>query len=278
MSTRGRVLETWTWPWRLLLVGCVGVVGVVDTALIAMSTGFFTSGFNGEYISGIPLYAGFVASSILLDGALVVGIWLLLLPVLALLRAGQLQAWLLLGIAGAGFPLLVAAAKHNLYSLLGNMVSLSLLSDTVSGSSSSLAGQAFEQFEVAQLIVPALAVLGVVAVAVAARRIESRLGASGSRFAVPSVRTLVAAFLFFTVLGTLILAAPTAVAGRLQYGLVRKSSALLLRQVVSRVTDVDLDGYGLLARWRDPAPFDGEIHPYAIDVPANGQIATQSQQ
>lgn len=35
-------------------------------------------------------------------------------------------------------------------------------------------------------------------------------------------------------------------------------------------TDFDLDGYSLMTRPRDHAPFDGSRHPYAVEIPGNG--------
>jgi len=40
--------------------------------------------------------------------------------------------------------------------------------------------------------------------------------------------------------------------------------------VTSPVTDVDRDGYGVLGRPGDPDIFDARVHPYALDVPGNG--------
>jgi hypothetical protein len=56
----------------------------------------------------------------------------------------------------------------------------------------------------------------------------------------------------------------------LDNGLRRKPTGIALGDVVSVLSDVDRDGYGLLGRLRDPAPLDGTIYPYALDVPGNG--------
>lgn len=40
--------------------------------------------------------------------------------------------------------------------------------------------------------------------------------------------------------------------------------------VAVRLTDFDRDGFGLLGRPPDPAPFDGRIYPWAVDWPGNG--------
>lgn len=41
-------------------------------------------------------------------------------------------------------------------------------------------------------------------------------------------------------------------------------------RLLDAATDFDRDGHGLFAITRDPAPFNGSIHPMALDVPGNG--------
>src|SRR5690606_14488934 len=50
----------------------------------------------------------------------------------------------------------------------------------------------------------------------------------------------------------------------------RKPSVDWPGRLVDRLSDVDRDGYGIFGRPSDPAPFDGRIYPYAIDLPGNG--------
>jgi arylsulfatase A-like enzyme len=53
-------------------------------------------------------------------------------------------------------------------------------------------------------------------------------------------------------------------------GLLRKPSGQALQMVIGQATDVDRDGFGLIGRITDPAPFDSAIFPYGVDVPGNG--------
>jgi hypothetical protein len=71
-------------------------------------------------------------------------------------------------------------------------------------------------------------------------------------------------------LGTLLPILPSDTVARVRYGLRAKPSRILLVRLLQRVTDLDRDGYGWLARPSDPAPLDGTVHPYAIDIPGNG--------
>jgi hypothetical protein len=56
----------------------------------------------------------------------------------------------------------------------------------------------------------------------------------------------------------------------LDNGLKRKPTGQLLSFIADTASDIDRDGYGVLGRPRDPAPFDGRVHPYAADIPGNG--------
>lgn len=53
-------------------------------------------------------------------------------------------------------------------------------------------------------------------------------------------------------------------------GLDYKPSGQVWGSLVSMLTDVDRDGYGLLSVPADPAPLDAARHPYALEVPGNG--------
>jgi hypothetical protein len=254
----------------LLLTGCVLVVGAVDTALLALSSGFFTTGFNSVHIGGLPSYGGYVVGSVTLDLALVLGLWALCLPLLALLRARRLQTLVLAGMLGTGLPLLIAAARYNLYSTLGKMFNVAQLREVARGSSSTMAAQALEQIETAVFLIPWLAAAFALVLTIAARRLEGRFAEVERRFAPPPLRSVWVAFVAFAFLGMLLPSLPSDTAARVRYGLSGKPSRMLQVRLLQRVTDLDRDGYGWLARPSDPAPFDGAVHPYAIDLPGNG--------
>ncbi len=57
---------------------------------------------------------------------------------------------------------------------------------------------------------------------------------------------------------------------KLRFGLEKKLSFLVLTSIADKVTDFDLDGYGLFTSPYDPAPFSAQIYPYALDFPDNG--------
>ena len=55
----------------------------------------------------------------------------------------------------------------------------------------------------------------------------------------------------------------------LRYGLQKKTSYHLVSSVLDTLTDFDGDGYGLLGYPKDPALFDAQIYPGAMDIPGN---------
>jgi arylsulfatase A-like enzyme len=75
---------------------------------------------------------------------------------------------------------------------------------------------------------------------------------------------------WLAIAGSVVLTTAVAASDALENGLLRKPSGQVLRFVLSRVTDLDADGYGLIGRLSDPAPFDGSVFPYAIEIPGNG--------
>ncbi|MCZ6788059.1 MAG: sulfatase-like hydrolase/transferase [Planctomycetota bacterium] len=113
------------------------------------------------------------------------------------------------------------------------------------------------------LIASTLALLaGIWLVRFLPERITSLLerGARSGRHALAGRALLIAvAFLLFW--------APTE---SIQIQLVRKTSGRWLAAAARWVTDFDGDGYGLVRKPTDWAPFDKSRHPYAVDWPANG--------
>ncbi len=55
-----------------------------------------------------------------------------------------------------------------------------------------------------------------------------------------------------------------------QWGLRKLPAAQPLVLAFERLSDFDGDGYGLMGRLRDPAPFNSALHPYALEIPGNG--------
>jgi hypothetical protein len=260
----------WTRAWLWLLPACVVAIGVADTTLLALGTGYFSGGFNSVYVDGLGQVAAYLVASAILDLGLVLGLWALAVPLLRLARATPLQVFCLAGILAVGVPATLAIARYNLHVTLGHLVSVSLLRVGSGGSSIGMASIALDELPPYGEIAAALLALGVLIVVTVARRLEKRLADAGAQFAPPPPRSLWLGFAGLTVLGSLILTTAPASADRLQYGLVLKPSRTLLAALIQHITDVDRDGYGVLSRPRDSQPFDADIHPFAPEIPANG--------
>ena len=260
----------WTRAWRWLLPSCVLVIGVVDTTLLGLGTGYFTGGFNSVYVDGFAQVVAYLLSAAALDLGLVLGIWAIALPLLRLARATPLPVFCLAGILAVAVPVALAVTRYNLHVTLGHLVSVSLLRVGSGGSSIGMATMAFDELPPYGEIAAVLLVLAILSVVVLARRFETRLADAGARFAAPPLRSLWLGFAGLTLLGALIHSTAPASADRLRYGLELKPSRTLMEAFIQYATDVDRDGYGLLSRPRDPQPFDATIHPFAAEIPGNG--------
>jgi Sulfatase len=98
------------------------------------------------------------------------------------------------------------------------------------------------------------------------KRISGGLGGSraGRRFGTAR------GILLANVLVLLLPAVALAVSDRLERTLGKVEAHRLYRVPLAYLTDFDGDGYGLMTRPFDHAPFDGSRHPYAKDIPGNG--------
>ncbi|NOQ65162.1 MAG: sulfatase-like hydrolase/transferase [Methyloprofundus sp.] len=56
----------------------------------------------------------------------------------------------------------------------------------------------------------------------------------------------------------------------LRYGMQKKTSFLIISQVLDTLTDIDFDGFGSVSFPQDMQPFDATIFPGALDIPGNG--------
>ena len=112
-------------------------------------------------------------------------------------------------------------------------------------------------------------IVGFVVLAMILRRFGGRLARKidGSPFAARLVRPK---FLVVANLAMLLVAAAVAwFAPPLDRALYTSMAHRIYRIPLDTLTDFDFDGYGLMSRPRDHAPFDGDRHPFALEVPGN---------
>jgi Sulfatase len=241
----------------------------LDALLLQRKYSVFTGGFlSVDHLRGPIEAAWFLAGSLAADAAIAGVAIVLALWVASRLRLGRAAALVLAVLAGFG-PLAIAdVASYQLFTYLGGAFDFDLMFNLVSrqpGEILAVAGG-----PIAKMILAAAGLCGAAAVATALvqRRFPGQ-GVESWRGDFTLRRSLVLC------LGVFVSAAALSTAMRLNResfdnALRRKPSARVLGGLVTLATDVDRDGFGLLSRPRDSAPFDAAVHPYALDWPGNG--------
>jgi hypothetical protein len=255
----------WNRAWVLLFVSCLLVVGAIEVVLLQLGHSYFSGGFNGVYVRALPLVGSFVLASLAQDAWLILGLWGVLVPLSSRLRLGTLQTFGVAGLVALAVPLFIDFLRYQLHHVLGDLGGFGALWELADLPSAVAEAAAY----VPSLGIPALSLcFGLFAVLAATSRLERRVRVES--FAAPAGRGLWGGFLLFGLLGIAVLQVPGGPARRVQFGLERKPSGIVLTGLGEWITDWDRDGFGLFARLRDPAPFDSSIHPWALDVPGNG--------
>ena len=252
-------LKLWT---SVTLVAAV-LVTAVDAALLQRSRGLFTGGFlSVDHLDGFGETMAFVMVSLLIDAAIAgllaaVALW-------AFGRAGTSRRSAATGavMMAVGPLLLTDAINYEIAQYLGPAFDLGLMFD--------LAGRSVAEFwAVASsrlwqpLLTLALALIAACAILWAINRPDApRAPAARARMLVLPVALIA--------LAALVLTAAVSARDSLSNGLLRKPSGQALERVITVVSDVDRDGFGIIGRLADPDPDDGRVFPYAIDEPDNG--------
>jgi hypothetical protein len=259
----------WTRPWLALLLGALLVVGVVEAALLELGATYFSSGYNGVYVAGAELLGGFALASLTLDLWLVAAVWLVLLPLARWLRLSRLQTLCAAAVPTLALPLSLDFLRYRLHYVLGDVTGIRLLWELSGESSFEVAAQV--AYYLPRVGPPALlAVALLLALLVAAPFVERRLGAAHDALRPPALRAVALLFGLSGVAGALLLGLPWVSLERIQAGLERKPSGLLLSSLGGWVTDLDRDGFHVFSALGDPAPLDAGIHPWAVDRPDDG--------
>jgi hypothetical protein len=258
-----------TTPWAILLAGCAAVLTLVDTLLIARTTGLFTGGFLVEGARRTPgQIVGFVLESLVLDATLVLGAWVVALPILRRTRMLGLQRLAVAGLVVLGPAFGFLYVRYHLYLYLGKIIDPGLWMAIGGGSPLEWFAQGATQITPVALALGAVALGGALTVRALrpfARRVEPR-----GRWEAPAVLTLAAGFLAASGLSIGVLSRECAHGGSSCDALEGKAAVAALLPLFQRATDFDFDGYGAFAPLADPAPFDASRHPYALDLPGDG--------
>lgn len=258
---------SWARDWATATLLSAIVVTMADSLVLQRKRSLFGGGFLAEdYLQGWAETSLFFVGSVLSDAGLAGALAAVGLLIAAKVRLGA-AARRAAAVAAAAGPLLTAvAAFHELHVQIGGAFDFMLMFE--------LAGRRPEEFlAVASAHLLSFAAIVIVATLVVVAllwRVQRRFG-DGAWDALPASPRRV----FALCLGLLLVSLSSSVGLRLgndslDNGLRRKPSGRLLGTVVEFLSDVDRDGYGLLGRPSDPAPWDSRVYPYALDVPGNG--------
>jgi hypothetical protein len=253
--------------WLALLVTCACVLTAADTFLIARSTGLFTGGFLVVAPrKSAAQFGAYLIESLVLDVTLVLGVWLIVLPILGRIRLGAWQKLAAVAMCTLTPPLWFLYVVYHLSRYLGNVLDPSLWLAIGGGSPIEWFAQAHAQLIPVALTLFATLIGGLLFVRSLRHRGAQALGS----VAVPALVTLAAAFGGSALLSAGILQAVCSRPGAGCEALEKKASGNMLVPLFERATDFDFDGYGMFAPLADQAPFDSTRHPFAIDIPGDG--------
>lgn len=258
----------WSRPWGLLLGLCAGLLTLVESLLTARATYLFTGGFLVMEPLNTPLSFGlFLVASLIFDATLVLFSWSIALPLLARLRLSTRQNLAAAALVALVPPVAFAYVRYQLSRFMGSLLDPSLLLALAGGSPLEWLAQGSAH------VLPIAGGIGATIGAgiLLVRSLREGLGAPSSvRFGLPSTASTVGLCAVAMATSAALLPPFCLRGGAGCEALERKASGLALTALAGRLTDFDLDGYGLAKRPIDQAPFDGARNPFALDLPGNG--------
>ena len=251
-----------------LIAATFFVVWLAELVLLLIKYKTFSGGFLQAYpLLTWPERVNFVLATLALDVALIGLATALWVQVSSVFKARPAVAqynyvWLI----GGGLLTLIAI-KYQLVSYFSGAMTFTIAKTLGGGSITDAALYVLDEASIAiyALIIAAAAYywgLSLVKRWTASGSLPAE-GAWPSAFAV----VLLAGFSFL--LGTSVVLASNRNAA-LQAGLSNQTAYQMANSFLKFVTDFDGDGYGALGFPHDPSPFDGKLHPEALDVPNNG--------
>jgi hypothetical protein len=250
---------------RLTVWGALGVTAV-DAVLLQKSRSFFTGGFLAPvHTSGPWEGLGFLAMAAIADAGIVGALAAAGVAIASRRRLTQLARSAAVLLAAVGPLLLVNVVNYRLLTYFGDRFDLSLMFDLTGRRPGEIVAVASTQLlQIGLLVVvPAVALVAFV-------WLLNRYGGGARATRTPSRSALLAAPLVLFLVSMLSTSLVSASSETFEDGLRRTPSGRLYELVISRLSDVDGDGFGVLGRIKDPAIFDGKVYPWAPDLPGNG--------
>ena len=253
------------WKW-LTLAGAV-LITVVEAVLLQRKHGLFTGGF----LARTPLGTYFDVAAFLMLVALVNATFVAPLCGIALnvgrgLRLKR-RALLFVAFAAGALPLLAANfLMYQVWAYLGDAFDFTVMFN--------LTGRRLsEMFAVAAPLVTRPVGLGLLLAAAgiaATWALHRTEDGPTPQIAVPSLGYVAKVSAAMVILTGIIVAGICLSSESMTFGLRRIPAGSLTVSLLHQATDFDMDGHGLLRDPRDTAPFDPNVHPYALEIAGNG--------
>ena len=234
---------------------------ILELALADRKYGLFTGGFGQSRAVDTPgelalFFLGYAIVQTLLGLA---GWWL---ATRLARRRGAWAAYFCFALTNGALFCALLTAQYQLHSYFSDAVGFALIKELGGGSVAAAILYSINEIGVALGALVALAI-GTWAL----WRVLSRRLAAQRVPAKPPKRIWLAGFAVAALIAMFAIPRGGSDAA---YGLYRTIGWQAATHALDLATDVDRDGYGLFAVQYDTAPFDGERHPLALDIPGNG--------
>jgi hypothetical protein len=258
--------RAWLRGWlRVTSIAAVALTAI-DAVLLQRKRSYFTGGFlSVDHVRGVVDGVGFFLTSLVADVA-AMGV----LTAFALWAAGRLRlsrrlSAILAVAIGLGPFLIADLITYQLLTYLGDAFDFALMFQLVGRNPEEIVAVTSEHlWQLAKMIGLALIILAALGWAVLRWGRNSATAIERVSF----IGALVIPFIVWT--SALVgLVAVRRASDVLDNGLRRKPTARMLGVIADTLSDVDRDGFGILGKPTDPAPFNGAIHPYATEIPGN---------
>ncbi|MFQ5598035.1 MAG: sulfatase-like hydrolase/transferase [Nitrospiria bacterium] len=261
-------IKFWRKEWlSLTAIGTI-LATTFDLFLLQRKYHLFTAGF----LSASPLkepgeVAGFILASLVADLAIVGPIVFILLIPFSRMRSYGNGLRLMILIMALSPIILTNFVAYRLAAYLGDAFDLGLMFELVGNNPLEIFAVGFGHL--GPLLITFLGIAGIVCFFAW----RAKYGSSNPRYLEnpkPVMRKIFNESLALFFIGLVAISFVRIQSDRFDHGLRRKPSGRLFGFLVEAVSDLDGDGFGLMRRPPDPAPFDSRIFPYAVDIPGNG--------
>lgn len=252
----------------IALAAGVVSVGAADALVLGLTTGYFGAGYNSPILRGAGPIAAFVAAGAALDSCLLLALFLLLLQAGRILRLRGLPRVAFAAMLALYLPIAFALVSHRLHRTFGQVLGFDALVQLAGGRLGDALLEALTEAPAAALLLAAgIAFVG------GSVRVAARLQGLPDHpvpFVAPSNRRILALFGVSAVVSTAALVSAVWHSPTLAFGLRHKASGQILGLAIRSATDFDRDRFGVLSQPPDPAPFDANRSPRALEIPGNG--------